>query len=200
MTFRNRTKSSLKMATSQLNQKTFTGAGDLIKILPTGTVFLFQFLSPVLTNSGHCEPVNKVLVLVFVILCGLSCYLSSFTDSYVASDGTIQWTIVTPSGMWPTPPTSDSLDLSAYKLRLGDFVHATFSAAVFAVLVVMDYNIVLCFFPSLVEQHKVVVQALPPVVGAVSSVVFVTFPNTRHGIGYRSTSTTTGVPKATSIA
>ncbi|XP_038881959.1 protein DMP2-like [Benincasa hispida] len=188
------------MATSQLNQKTLTGAGDLIKILPTGTVFLFQFLSPVLTNSGRCEPVNKVLVLILVILCGLSCYLSSFTDSYVGSDGTIQWTIVTPSGMWPMPPTSVSLDLSAYKLRLGDFVHATFSAAVFAILVVMDSNMMQCFFPSLGEQHKVLVQVLPPVVGAVSSVLFVTFPNTRHGIGYRSTSTTIGVQKATSTA
>uniref|UniRef100_A0A9I9CUG4 Uncharacterized protein n=1 Tax=Cucumis melo TaxID=3656 RepID=A0A9I9CUG4_CUCME len=40
-------------------EKTLTGIRNLIRLLPTGTVFLFQFLSPILTNSGYREPINK---------------------------------------------------------------------------------------------------------------------------------------------
>ncbi|KAA0049422.1 hypothetical protein E5676_scaffold209G00230 [Cucumis melo var. makuwa] len=82
--------------------------------------------------------------------------------------------------------------MSNYKLQLGDFVHATLSIAVFAVLVVLDSDTVRCFFPSLVAEDKLLVQVLPPVVGA----VFVMFPNTRHGFGYHSTATSIGVQKA----
>ncbi|XP_022138201.1 uncharacterized protein LOC111009431 [Momordica charantia] len=178
-------------------QKTLTGAGDLIRILPTGTVFLFQFLSPVLTNSGHCEPFNRTVSLVFILLCGFSCFLSSFTDSYVAHDGAVHWAFATPAGLWPAPdPHSGSLDLSAYALRAGDFVHATLSALVFAVLVVLDSDTVRCLFPEAAAEDKMLVQILPPVVGAVSSAVFVMFPNTRHGVGYHSTATSLGVQKA----
>ncbi|XP_038904249.1 protein DMP2-like [Benincasa hispida] len=182
------------MATSG-KQKTLTGAGDLIRILPTGTVFLFQFLSPILTNSGDCNSFNRSLSLIFILLCGLSCFLSSFTDSYIGHDGTIHLAFATPTGLWPAPAPA-SVDLSAYKLQVGDFVHATLSAAVFAVLVVLDSDTVRCFFPSLVAEDKLLVQVLPPVVGAVSSAVFVMFPNTRHGFGYHSTATSTGVQKA----
>jgi hypothetical protein len=41
--------------------KTFSGVGNLVKLLPTGTVFLFQYLSPVVTNNGHCNTINKYL-------------------------------------------------------------------------------------------------------------------------------------------
>ncbi|KAL4024963.1 hypothetical protein IC575_013336 [Cucumis melo] len=170
------------MATSA-TEKTLTGVGNLIRLLPTGTVFLFQFLSPILTNSGHCEPINKSLSIILIILCGLSCFLSSFTDSYTGDDGALHWGFATPSGMWPAPE-SKTVDLSPYKLRAGDFVHATFSALVFGALVVLDSDTMECFFPSFAAADKLLVQVLPPVVGAVSSVVFVMFPNTRHGIGY----------------
>ncbi|KAG6597481.1 Protein DMP2, partial [Cucurbita argyrosperma subsp. sororia] len=135
-------------------EKTLTGVGNLIRLLPTGTVFLFQFLSPILTNSGQCEPINKSLSLILILFCGLSCFLSSFTDSYTGDDGALHWGFATASGMWPSPESKKE-DLSPYKLRAGDFV-------------------------------------LPPVVGAVSSVVFVMFPNTRHGIGYYDSSATPG--------
>lgn len=45
--------------TPTMGDRVFKGVGDLIKLLPSGTVFLFQFLSPLLTNNGQCHTVNK---------------------------------------------------------------------------------------------------------------------------------------------
>ncbi|XP_022954144.1 protein DMP2-like [Cucurbita moschata] len=183
-------KSPLQLMAASATEKTLTGVGNLIRLLPTGTVFLFQFLSPILTNSGQCEPINKSLSIILILFCGLSCFLSSFTDSYTGDDGALHWGFATASGMWPSPESK--VDLSPYKLRAGDFVHATFSALVFGALVVLDSDTMKCFFPSFAAADKLLVQVLPPVVGAVSSVVFVMFPNTRHGIGYYDSSATPG--------
>lgn len=165
-------------------EKTFTGVGNLIKLLPTGTVFLFQFLNPVLTNNGKCSTLNKYLDSILIGLCGLSCCFASFTDSYTDSNGKTHYGIVTKNGLWPSPSTSQSIDLSKYKLRFGDFVHAFFAVIVFAVLSLMDTNTVRCFYPDFESTEKVLLQVLPPAIGVVSGSVFMLFPNTRHGIGY----------------
>ncbi|KAJ4968651.1 hypothetical protein NE237_015352 [Protea cynaroides] len=163
----------------------FTGAGNLIKLLPTGTVFLFQFLSPVLTNNGQCNSINKYLTGFLVGACAFSCCFSSFTDSYIGSDGLVHYGIATIHGLWPSSSdSSGSLDLSAYKLRMGDFMHALLSLTVFSVVALLDPNTMDCYYPSLESTQKLLVMVLPPVVGVVSSSVFVIFPNSRHGIGY----------------
>ena len=46
-----------------------------------------------------------------------------------------------------------------------------------------------CFYPSSESFEKTLLIVLPPIVGAVSSVVFMFFPNDRHGIGYPSSTT-----------
>ncbi|KAE8731560.1 Baculoviral IAP repeat-containing protein [Hibiscus syriacus] len=148
---------------------------------------MFQFLNPVLTNYGHCSPVNKVLTSILIALCGFSCAFSCFTDSYKDGDGMVHYGITTVNGLWPSSG-SDSVELSKYKLRVGDFVHAFFSVIVFAVLSLLDSNTVQCFYPSFESTEKVLLMALPPVIGAISGSVFLVFPNTRHGIGYPSTS------------
>ncbi|GLT42039.1 hypothetical protein SLA2020_160620 [Shorea laevis] len=163
--------------------KAFTGVGNIIKLLPTGTVFLFQFLSPVVTNNGHCHYVNKVLTSILLAVCGFSCAFSSFTDSFKGSDGMTHYGVVTKKGLWPAP-SSESVDLSSYRLRVGDFVHAFLSVAVFAVLALLDANTVDCFYPTFESKEKILLMALPPAVGAVSGTVFTLFPNKRHGIGY----------------
>ncbi|XVE65703.1 hypothetical protein DITRI_Ditri08aG0021000 [Diplodiscus trichospermus] len=175
------------MATS-ISDQTFTGLGNLIRLLPTGTVFIFQFLNPVLTNNGHCSTVNKVFTSILIGLCGFSCAFSSFTDSYKGSDGLVRYGIATVNGLWPSP-SSGSVDLSSYKLRVGDIVHAFFAVVVFAVLCLLDTNAVKCFYPSFESTEKALLMTLPPVIGAISGAVFVAFPNNRHGIGYPSTST-----------
>ncbi|KAJ8766502.1 hypothetical protein K2173_022561 [Erythroxylum novogranatense] len=166
--------------------KTFKGLGNIIKFLPTGTVFLFQFLNPVLTNNGSCAVVNKWLSGALIALCGSFCCFSCFTDSYIGSDDKTHYGIVTNKGLWPSS-ASESLNLSKYKLRFGDFVHAIFSVIIFSILVLMDTNTVRCFYPSFESTEKVLIQVLPPVIGTLSGGVFVLFPNHRHGIGYPST-------------
>lgn len=172
--------------TKTLTQSTLTGIGSLIKLLPTGTVFMFQFLNPLLTNNGHCHTINKYLSSILIAICGFSCCFASFTDSYTDSQGETHYGIATRKGLWPNPSSSSTQDLSAYRLRFGDFVHAFFSLIVFSAVALLDPNSVECFYPSFESTQKILLMAVPPVIGAVSGSIFVLFPNTRHGIGYPS--------------
>ncbi|KAL5541740.1 hypothetical protein UlMin_009450 [Ulmus minor] len=175
---------SNKMSTSNsVSDQTFTGVANLIKLLPTGTFFLFQFLNPLVTDNGHCSTLNKTLEALLLVLCAFACCFSSFTDSYTGSDGKTHYGIVTATGIWPSP-SSDNVDLSKYKLWFGDFVHAFFSVIVFANLALLDSNTVRCLYPEFESAQKILLEALPPTLGLVSVTVFLIFPNNRHGIGY----------------
>lgn len=174
-----------------IKDKTFSGVGNLIRLLPTGTVFLYQFLNPILTNNGSCSTTNKYVSSVLFALCGISCFLSTFTDSYKDDQGNIHYGIATFKGFWPTSDASSSVDFKSYRLQIGDFVHATLSLIVFSVISLLDSNTVACFYPSFQSTQKALLMALPPVIGSVAASVFVTFPNKRHGIGYPSSSSST---------
>ncbi|KAG8099233.1 hypothetical protein GUJ93_ZPchr0013g35446 [Zizania palustris] len=170
---------------------TFGSVGDVLKLLPTATVIVYEVLTPIVTNAGECGLANKVVTPVLLVLCALFCALSQFTDSYVGGDGKVRYGVVTPRGLVPFGAVGDDdddasvRDFSRYRLRFADFVHASFSATVFAAVALLaDANTVSCFYPSLKDQQKNLVMALPIVVGALASVVFVVFPSTRHGIGY----------------
>ncbi|XP_065863496.1 protein DMP2-like [Euphorbia lathyris] len=169
---------------NSMKEKTFTGIGNLLKLLPTGTVFIFQFLNPVLTNNGHCTTVHKYLSGILIGLCGFSCAFSTFTDSYVGSDGKVHYGIATKKGLWPGSNGGGSVDMSSYKLKFGDFVHSFLTVVVFAVVSLLDSNTVQCFYPSFESTEKTLLMVLPPVIGAISGTVFMIFPNRRHGIGY----------------
>ncbi|KAF3457277.1 hypothetical protein FNV43_RR01934 [Rhamnella rubrinervis] len=179
------TETTPKKGVNALQHPALTKTGNLIRLLPTGTVFLFQFLNPALTNTGSCSTLNKYLDAIFIGFCGLTCLLSSFTDSYT-KDGKTYYGIVTTKGLWPSPSTAESADLSHYKLKFDDFVQASFALIVFAALALMDSNTVRCFYPDFETSKlkQVVLQALPPVLGTISTYVFLLFPNKRHGIGY----------------
>ncbi|KAI5654176.1 hypothetical protein M9H77_31363 [Catharanthus roseus] len=166
-----------------MSNQAVTSIANLIKLLPAGTFFLYKFVVPILTNNGQCSPTNKILSGVFVGICGLSCFFSTFTDSYTDKEGKIHYVIATFKGFWPSPD-SNSVDLSKYKLGIGDFFHAFLSLVVFGVVVLFDGKAVECFYPSMQSHHKALLMALPPITGAVAGVVFAFFPNRRHGIGY----------------
>ncbi|KAJ1697666.1 hypothetical protein LUZ63_006178 [Rhynchospora breviuscula] len=171
--------------TLSIGDKAFQGLADLVQLLPTGTVFLFQFLNPLLTNSGQCTMTNKVLSGALLFGCSFFCCFTTFTDSYIGTDGKLYYGIVTRKGLWPfSDPNAGSVDLSRYKLQFGDFVHAFLSLAVFGVIAALDSNTVSCFDPALLVHQKLMLQVLPPVIGSLSSSVFMVFPCTRHGIGY----------------
>ncbi|CAL5061329.1 unnamed protein product [Urochloa decumbens] len=166
---------------------TFKSIGDVLKLLPTATVIVYEVLNPIVTNTGECRHVGyKIATGILLGLCGFFCAFSTFTDSYVGADGNVKYGLVTPRGLLPFYDSGvEGRDFSKYKLRFADFVHAAFTVAVFAAVALLaDANTVACFYPSLKEQQKKVVMALPVVVGAVAGVVFVVFPSTRHGIGY----------------
>ncbi|KAK9705693.1 hypothetical protein RND81_07G075900 [Saponaria officinalis] len=173
---------------TSLKDQALNGLGSLLKLLPTGTVFLFQFLSPVLSNNGQCHPVNKYLMGTLLAICGLNCALSTFTDSYTDEDGVTHYGIATFNGMWPTSKGKNGTEMSNYRLKGGDYVHAIMSLVVFGVVAILDRNTIDCFAPALETTRKTMLMVLPPVVGSVCSAVFAVFPSTRHGIGYPSES------------
>uniref|UniRef100_A0A0D9VUF3 DUF679 domain-containing protein n=1 Tax=Leersia perrieri TaxID=77586 RepID=A0A0D9VUF3_9ORYZ len=168
------------------------GVADLIKLLPSGTVFLFQFLSPLVTNNGHCAVYNKALSGTLLALCGGFCAFSSFTDSYVGSDGRVYYGVVTAKGMktFSTDADGGGRDLSGYRLRAGDLVHAALALLVFATIALLDADTVACLYPALEVSERTMMAVLPPVVGGVASYAFMVFPNNRHGIGYQPTRAT----------
>lgn len=174
-----------KSITENAVDKTFASAANLVKLLPTTTVLAFQILSPILTNGGHCHSVNKYLTGFLLGVCGISCFIDSFTDSYRAEDGTLYYGIATRSGMLTiNPEINKTVDLSSYKLTFLDFVHAVLSVLVFASVALMDPNVVGCYYSDARQDQKQLVISLPIVVGTVCSMVFVKFPSKRHGIGY----------------
>jgi hypothetical protein len=168
---------------SSLKKTSTSGIGSLIKLLPTGTVFLYQFLNPVVTNSGQCKTSNKTLTSILLVICGFNCFFSTFTDSYTGTDKKRHYGIVTTKGLWPSPE-ANTVDLSKYRLKGSDFVHAALSLLIFALLGLLDTNTVQCFYPSFESTQKQLLQILPPVIGVFVGWVFVIFPQQRHGIGY----------------
>ncbi|RWR76618.1 putative transmembrane protein [Cinnamomum micranthum f. kanehirae] len=171
--------------TQTVGDNIFQGLANLIKLLPTGTLFIFQFLSPLVTNYGKCHTSNKYLTGILLFFCNFNCLFSCFTDSYKGTDGRNHYGVVTKDGLWSLSGSSDkSINLSQYKLRLGDFAHAFLSLMVFAVVALLTPNIVGCYYSSFESTQKTLLVVLPPVVGAISSTVFAVFPHMRHGIGY----------------
>ena len=172
-----------------IKEKTLSGLENLNRVLPTGTVFLYQLLSPVLTHYGQCsETIYKYLTATLVGMVGLSCFITSFTDSIKDKEKTHYGFATTDGKLWPSP---EGMTLPANTLpALGpkDFVHGFLAVFVFGVIVCLDRNTVDCFYPLSESQHRALLEVLPPVVGAISSVVLLICPNKRRGIGYISLS------------
>ncbi|QCD79919.1 hypothetical protein DEO72_LG2g237 [Vigna unguiculata] len=176
-----------------MTNTTFLAFGSFIKLLPTGTVFVFQFLNPVVTSSGNCNATNRCLSVILLVSCSFCCVFSSFTDSYIGSDNQRHYAIVTRKGLWPSP-ASDSVDLSRYRVWAGDYVRAGLSLSVFAVLGLLDTNTVHCFYPGFEPTQKTLLQVLPTVIGTIAGGLFMIFPDKRHGIGYPLTSDSNHTP------
>jgi hypothetical protein len=179
--------SILRRTAIKAAEKGLESIAKLVQLLPTATVLVFHILSPAFTNEGHCQKVNKIITAFLLGFCALSCYFDSFTDSFHGEDGKLYYGIATKTGLWiffGTLNKTSPVDLSAYRLRFGDFVHAGLSVVVFGTVALMNTNVAHCFYPSLSYDKKSLVMALPGCVGFASSVVFLLFPSKRHGIGY----------------
>lgn len=176
---------SVQQPPPTIKDRTFAYAGNLVKLLPTGTVFVYQFLAPLLTNYGNCTPLHKYLTAALLFLCAFACCFSCFTDCYTGADGRHHYGLATAKGLWVFLPEPQELgDLSVYRLRVGDFVHAGLALVVCVVVAVMDHNTPRCYYPSFQREDWPVLMYLPTGVGAMASFVFMVFPNKRNGIGY----------------
>ncbi|XP_052206900.1 pentatricopeptide repeat-containing protein At1g11290, chloroplastic-like [Diospyros lotus] len=67
-------------------------------------------------NNRQCSDSNKSAAAAVIALCGLLCFVSSFTDSYKGSDGRTHYGFATRKGIWPSQATQP-VELSAYKIR-----------------------------------------------------------------------------------
>ncbi|AQK92087.1 hypothetical protein Zm00014a_014442 [Zea mays] len=168
--------------------QTYQSTAHLAKLLPTGTVLAFQLLSPVVTAQGHCVRANRAMAGALLALCALSCFALSFTDSFRdAATGAVRYGFATPWGIWAIDggaPPDDPRAAAAYRVRFLDLVHAVVSVLIFAAVALLDQNLVACFYPVPSEDAKQVLTVLPVAIGVVGSMLFVTFPTTRHGIGF----------------
>ncbi|KAL1211386.1 Protein DMP5 [Cardamine amara subsp. amara] len=167
---------------------TLTSVANLSNLLPTGTLLAFQLLTPVFTSNGVCDHATRFLTAVLLYLLAASCFVSSFTDSVKADDGTIYFGFVTFKGMWvvdyPDPSWFGLPDLTKYRMRVVDWIHATLSVLVFGAVALRDKYVKDCFCPSPEEETKHVLDIVPVGVGVMCSLLFMVFPTRRHGIGY----------------
>ena len=166
--------------------QTFQSTAHLANLLPTGSVLAFQILSPIFTNLGNCDSASRLMTAGLVALCGASCFLLSFTDSFRDSKGNICYGFATFRGLWVIDGSTTLPPALAakYRLRFIDFMHAFMSILVFAAIALFDQNVVNCFFPAPSDEMREVITALPVGIGVICSMLFVTFPTKRHGIGF----------------
>ncbi|KAF3965339.1 hypothetical protein ACB098_05G090300 [Castanea mollissima] len=166
--------------------QTFQSTAHLANLLPTGSVLAFQLLSPIFTNQGICDPIGRFMTAALVTLCGVSCFVLSFTDSFKDKKGNICYGFATTKGLWVIDGSATlSPELAAnYRLRLIDFMHALMSILVFVAVALFDKNVVSCFFPTPSDETQEILTRLPVGIGATNSILFVAFPTKRHGIGF----------------
>ncbi|KAJ3692294.1 hypothetical protein LUZ60_012644 [Juncus effusus] len=164
----------------------FKSAASLAKHLPTGTVLVFQILSPVFTNQGTCDHVNRIMASCLVAFLGLLVVFFNFTDSFKDSSGTVRYVVATRTGCWVIDGTKipSSVTVELYKLKFIDFFHSFMALMVFASVALFDNNIESCFYPVMSYDTKQILTAVPLATGLIGSVMFVVFPSTRHGIGF----------------
>ncbi|KAJ0079589.1 hypothetical protein Patl1_23285 [Pistacia atlantica] len=168
--------------------QTLTTTANLANLLPTGTLLAFQLLTPIFTNNGACDNATRPMTLFLLLLLAASCFLASFTDSVKSSVGQVYYGLATSKGLflfdYPDPSGSGLPDLSKYKFRFIDGVHAVLSVLVFGAFALRDKNVLSCFFPTPGREIQEVLNILPMGVGLICGLLFVVFPTRRHGIGY----------------
>lgn len=168
-------------------RKAFKGTAHLSNLLPTGTVLIFQLLSPAFTHHGQCHTVtSKTMTILLLTFCSLSCFLLSFTDSFRDERGKVRYGVVSLNGLWVMDASVrlPNDEAEKYRLRFIDFFHAFMTILVFGAIALFDKSVVSCFVPKPSEEAQELLVALPIGIGLVCSVLFVAFPSQRHGIGF----------------
>lgn len=186
--------SSSSTSSPAVIDKTLSSAANLTKLLPSGTVFIFQALSPSFTNKGQCYPSNKYLTYSLLLICSLSCIFFSFTDTLKSPNSHLYYGIATFKGFYIFNYDDDQetkntrvkkdLNLKRFRLRVLDYVHAVFTVVVFLALTFGDANVQRCLFPGVGSDGKELLVNMPMGAAVVAGLVFMVFPTKRKGIGY----------------
>ncbi|KAL4637190.1 hypothetical protein ACB092_03G062300 [Castanea dentata] len=169
-------------------------AANLANLLPTGTVLVFQALTPSLANSvGKCQVFNKYLIGMVIAFCAATCFLSSFTDSFMVDDK-LYYGFATFKYFWVLNNVHDGNNpgdeekikekCKERKIRGIDYVHAFGSLIVFLIFAFSSSDVLHCFFPHGGENQYSMVLYLPLVAGVLSSFLFSICPTERQGFGY----------------
>ncbi|KAI3736096.1 hypothetical protein L6452_15629 [Arctium lappa] len=159
----------------------------LANLLPTGSVLVFQILTPIFTHEGKCRThVSRTLTSILLSLCAISCFFLCFTDSFRDGGGKVRYGMATFSGLWVIDGLAKvpAEKASEYKVKFIDVFHGVLSVAVFVVIAIFDKNVVNCFYPEPSEEMAELLSTLPIGVGVLCSLLFAAFPTTRHGIGF----------------
>ncbi|KAK3200368.1 hypothetical protein Dsin_023783 [Dipteronia sinensis] len=179
-------------------KKKLATAANLANLLPTGTVLSFQALIPSFSNNGSCLAAHRYLTLSIITGFSLICFLSSFTDSLVDSNGKVHYGIAWFNSFHVFNQQENHFDeekaagedddikeiCKEYRIKPIDFVHAFSSLLVFLVFATNDSDVQNCFFPRATPNENALMMNLPLAVGAGASFLFMLFPTTRRGIGY----------------
>lgn len=108
------------------------------------------------------------------------------------SDGQVYYGLATFKGLWlfdyPDASGAGLPDLSNFKIRFIDGVHAVLTILVFGAVALRDRNVLQCLYPQPGREIQEVLNILPVGVGLICSLLFMVFPTRRHGIGYPVTS------------
>ncbi|KAI4301846.1 hypothetical protein L6164_035086 [Bauhinia variegata] len=165
--------------------KSLSSAANLANVLPTGTVLAFNALIPSFSNNGSCQVSHKFLTSSVIIVSAMFCFLSSFTDSIVDSDGKLYYGIATFRGLYifNYGNWENNAQLVKFKIRAIDFVHAFMSVLVFFAFAISDSNVQRCLVPKEGVNESALIMNLPLGAGVLSSFLFTIFPTTRRGIG-----------------
>jgi len=165
-------------------QAALRGTATLANLLPTGTMLFFQILSPIFTNNGMCDSVYQNCTATLLILCAVSCWFVSFTDSFIDEDNVRKYGIATINGLWPLDLSHPPKDAIKYRIRIIDLIHAMMTVAIFVAIAIIDPRVFLCLYPTASSYETLVLKLVPLAIAFVCSVVFLIVPTDRKGIGY----------------
>ncbi|XP_028125705.1 protein DMP6-like [Camellia sinensis] len=127
------------------------------------------------------------MTLCFLGICGLSCFLVCFTDSFKDERGKVRYGLLaTRRGLWVIDGsvTIPAEKAAKYSLKMVDFFYAFISIVVFSAVALFDQNVVKCFYSNPSDEAKELLETLPIGVGVICSRLFVAFPTNRQGIGF----------------
>jgi hypothetical protein len=176
-------------------------AGDVVarlsNVLPTGTFLVFQALAPLATNNGNCGVTEKVLTGIALVVLSALCFVSCFTDSHREPNRVLYPGFVTSRGLWnrafmdqaftDAHANQDPYHLGlndVYRRGYWDFVNAGVSVAALATLTLLTAPVTTCFYPHIAGS---IVKTVPLLVTSLVSAIYAFQTNSRHGIGFAST-------------